>query len=81
MKTSSVLNNTTEETIEYNDLNSAIKREIETLPKTTRGIFILSRYNGFTNPEIAKQYCLSIKSVEYHLTKALKHLRLHLKHV
>jgi RNA polymerase sigma-70 factor (ECF subfamily) len=81
IKTGTTSDNSTEETIEFDDLNVAIKKEIQTLPKTTRHIFILSRFKGFSNSEIAEEYEVSVKAVEYHLTKALKHLRVYLKHV
>lgn len=81
IKTTSIAHNTTEESIAFQDLNIIIKKEIEVLPPTTRNIFVLSRLEGFSNSEIAKEYSFSIKAVEYHLTKALKHLRLHLKQI
>jgi len=73
--------NSTQDAVDYEDLNAAIAREIQALPDTTRGVFLLSRFDGSKNSEIAKQYSISVKAVEYHLTKALKHLRLHLKHL
>lgn len=73
-----VLCNTTEETLAFDELSSLVAQQIEQLPETTRKVFISSRFNGATIPEIAKESSLSIKAVEYHLTKALKHLRLRL---
>ena len=81
LKTFDVSHNSTQEEIEYEDLNAIINREIDTLPETTKSIFILSRFKGFSNSQIADHYSLSIKAVEYHVTKALKHLRLQLKHI
>jgi RNA polymerase sigma-70 factor (family 1) len=81
MEVSNDSNNSTEETVDFEDLSTAVNKEIEALPDTTRGVFVLSRFNGTKNSEIAKQYSISVKAVEYHLTKALKHLRLHLKHL
>ena len=81
MEVSTKSNNTTEETVDYEDLNTVINKEIQALPETTRGVFVLSRFDGSKNTEIAKEYSISVKAVEYHLTKALKHLRLHLKHL
>ncbi len=48
---------------------------LHTLPEQTREIFELSRYKEFTNPEIAEKVGLSVKSVEYHISKALQQLR------
>jgi RNA polymerase sigma-70 factor (ECF subfamily) len=55
-----------------------LTRQIEVMPETTRKVFTLSRMQGCTIPEIALEMKLSVKTVEYHLTKALKHLQLHL---
>lgn len=77
METSIVIN-PTEETIAFDEIRSRVHEEIKSLPETTQRIFILSRLNGFSIPEIASELSLSVKTVEYHLTKALKHLRLHL---
>jgi RNA polymerase sigma-70 factor (family 1) len=74
----SLVINSTEETIAFDEISSLVDQQIKTLPETTRQIFILSRIKGFSIPEIAKELSLSGKTVEYHLTKALKHLRLHL---
>jgi RNA polymerase sigma-70 factor (family 1) len=74
----SLVINSTEETIAFEEISSLVDQQIKTLPETTRKIFILSRIKGFSIPEIATELSLSVKTVEYHLTKALKHLRLHL---
>lgn len=74
--TEPVTANTTEQEIAYNELHALLDQQIETLPETTRRIFILSRLQGFTIPEIASQLQMPVKTVEYHLTKALKLLRL-----
>lgn len=45
----------------------------------TRQIFIMSRYENKTYPEIAAHFSLSVKSVEFHISKALKILKEKLK--
>lgn len=45
----------------------------------TRQIFIMSRYENKTYSEIADYFSLSVKSVEFHISKALKILRVKLK--
>ena len=67
--------NTTEEQVAFEEINSLVNQEIESLPETTRTIFILSRFRGFSVPEISTELSISGKAVEYHLTKALKYLR------
>jgi len=42
------------------------------LPAKTREIFLMHRFQGRTYLEIAGEFRLSIKSIEYHMNKALK---------
>ena len=56
-----------------------VEREIQNLPKKCSKVFLLSKKEGLTNNEIADYLGLSIKTVEGHLTKALKILRKKLK--
>ena len=49
------------------------------MPDKTRRIFIMSRYENKTYPEIAAHFSLSVKSVEFHISKALKILKVKLK--
>lgn len=72
--------NTTLHQVEYNETFHLIDTEINKLPDTTRKIFRLSRFERATNEEIASRLDLSVKSVEYHVTQALKKLRLRLKY-
>ncbi|MFC3199839.1 RNA polymerase sigma-70 factor [Parapedobacter deserti] len=48
------------------------------MPEQTRIIFNLSREQGFSNKEIADQIGKTEKTVEYHISKVLKLLRLRL---
>ena len=72
--------NTTQHQIEYEETFKLIDTEINKLPDTTQEIFRLSRFDKYTNEEIASRLHLSVKSVEYHVTQALKKLRLRLKY-
>ncbi|MDR1918213.1 MAG: RNA polymerase sigma-70 factor [Tannerellaceae bacterium] len=49
------------------------------LPEQTRLIFEMSQYEDKSNKEIADALGLSVKSIEYHITKVLKALRISLK--
>lgn len=69
----------TEEVMEFEDLNSAVELAVENLPEKSRQVFKLSRLEGRSNAEIARLLKVSEKAIEYHLTKSLKELRLHLK--
>lgn len=68
----------TEEEVSYSETLQLVNDEIEQLPNTTKKVFQLSRFDRYTNEEIAEQLRLSGKSVEYHITRALKRLRLRL---
>lgn len=70
--------NVTEQHVAYSELQELVQEQIQSLPDTTRQVFQLSRVNGSSIPEIATELQVSVKTVEYHLTKALKHLRLRL---
>lgn len=64
--------------ITFNELEFRINNYIEKLPEPTRTVFIKKRIENLKNSEVAALLNLSIKSVEAHMTKALKHLRLQL---
>jgi len=48
------------------------------LSEEQRKVFQLSRFGGLTYAEIATSLSISVKMVEYHMTRALKKLRLNL---
>jgi len=52
-----------------------LQGHIDQLPDRTKQVFMLSRYEQMTYIEIAKHLDISPKTVEYHLSKALKTLR------
>lgn len=60
-------------------LDQQIKGIVDTLPETCKLVFTYSRHQGKPNREIAKTMNIAEKTVEGHLTKALKILRLSLK--
>jgi RNA polymerase sigma-70 factor (ECF subfamily) len=68
----------TEEHIAYTDTLNVVNNEIDQLPVMTKTVFRLSRFDRYTNNEIADRLQLSGKAVEYHITRALKKLRLRL---
>ncbi|WP_236252863.1 RNA polymerase sigma-70 factor [Echinicola sp. 20G] len=65
----------TEETVLYNELSNQISYLVDRLPCQCREVYILSRKKGLKNKEIAKTLLISEKTVESHLTKALKFIR------
>lgn len=62
-----------------NELTENIRKAIESLPETYRETFTLSRFGEKTNVQIAEKLGISVKTVEYRISKALKILRLRLK--
>ena len=56
-----------------------MRQTLYQLPEQTRQAFILSRFKDKSNREIAEALGISVKGVEYHITKALKALRVALK--
>lgn len=61
------------------DLENSINLTFEHLPEKTALLFKQSRFEGKTNTELAEIHGLSIKAVEYHITKALKIFKENLK--
>ena len=49
------------------------------MPPQSREILMLSRYSNLPNKRIAEQLNVSLKTVEFHITKALRILRVELK--
>jgi len=54
------------------EIRDRIQNTLEKLPPKCAQIFHDSRFNGLSNKEIAQKYELSIKTVEKHISKALK---------
>jgi RNA polymerase sigma-70 factor (ECF subfamily) len=59
-------------------LQETITRIINDLPQKCREIFLLSRFEGKTNQEIADTLQLSVRTIEHQISKALKVLRKHI---
>ncbi|WP_138475465.1 RNA polymerase sigma-70 factor [Dyadobacter bucti] len=61
--------------IEYDELHQRIARTIDSLPSQCQRVFLLSRFEGKKNHEIATELGLALKTVEAHMAKALSQLR------
>lgn len=61
------------------EVQHLIDEALAEMPDKTRRAFVMSRYENKTYPEIASLLSLSVKSVEFHISKALKILRVRLK--
>lgn len=62
-----------------NELTENIQRAIDCLPDTYRDTFTLSRFGEKTNVQVAEELGISVKTVEYRISQALKILRRKLK--
>lgn len=69
---------TPESSIQFQELNTKIEQLLLKLPEQQRNIFIMSRWKGLTNAEIAENLRLSIRTVENQIYRAAKFIKLHL---
>lgn len=72
--TTSQVTYNTEEYISYRDLQNYLISLFESVSQKTKEIFFMSRFDGLTYPEIAGKMGISVKTVEYHISQALKML-------
>jgi len=61
------------------EVQEIVDKTLLSLPPQTRDIFIRSRYHNQNHKEIAEALGITTKTVEFHITKALKVLRVALK--
>jgi RNA polymerase sigma-70 factor (ECF subfamily) len=57
------------------DVEEIISRTMESMPEKTREAIHLSRNLGLSNKDIAQKLGITVKGVEFHITKALKIFR------
>jgi RNA polymerase sigma-70 factor (ECF subfamily) len=62
----------------YLEIQHIIRNTIEKLPPKIKDTFLLSRDKKLTNKEIAQKQNISIKTIEYRISKALSKLKLNL---
>jgi RNA polymerase sigma-70 factor (ECF subfamily) len=65
--------------IEYRDVKEKVDQLINKLPERQKEIFNLSRTEGLSHKEIAEKLGINTKTVEYHITLAVKYLKDNLK--
>jgi len=74
----SISDDQTEKDVLYNELHENVDRVLEILPDQQKDIFRMSRFDGFTNKEIAIKLGLSVRTVENQIYRALQTIRIKL---
>lgn len=70
---------TIDEESKHKIIEETLRKEIDRLPEKCRLVFQYSRELGMSNREIAEELQLSSKTVEAHITRAIRQLRSVLK--
>ena len=61
------------------EIQHIVNKALDKMPPQSREIFMLSRNSNLPTKKIAEQQNISLKTVEFHITKALRILRVELK--
>lgn len=64
-----------DQSAQFNQLFLTIQQAIDELPTQCQRVFLLSRFENLKNQQIADELGISLKTVEFHVTKALAFLR------
>jgi RNA polymerase sigma-70 factor (family 1) len=80
LQTTVASDNSTEEAVLLNELHVALEKEIQKLPPKRQQIFKMSRQENLSIKQVASHLGISEKTAENQLGKALKVLKVNLKH-
>ena len=61
--------------VQYQELKSRVEELINQLPERQKEVFVLSRTEGMSHKEIAAKMEITTKTVEYHISLAIKFLK------
>ena len=67
------------ETLQSNNLEVSYQKILSTMPEKRREVFLASRFDGLKYAEISEKLGISVKTVEAHMSAAIKQLREGLK--
>lgn len=65
----------TEEAVDTSERDARLWQAVNALPPKCREVFLMSKRDNYSYKEIAEALGISVKTVENHLTKAMKSLR------
>ena len=65
----------TQNTYHFSEVKSAVETAITKLPEKRKRVFMLSRFEGLANKEIARELNISEKTVEDHISHAVKFIK------
>ncbi len=71
----------TQEWLDFEELKELIEKTVKSLPAKCQLVYRLSKEHALSEKEIAQEMNISVKTVESHLSKAIKKLRTVLKQV
>lgn len=71
--------NETENRLNFHEVEEHLNNGMDKLPPKCREVFYLSRFEQLSNKEIASQLHISIKTVEGHVSHALRHFKTYFK--
>jgi len=71
----STLSSLNPEALFVEEIRNIIEHTISELPEQTREVFLMSRFQEINNEGIATRLNISVKGVEYHISKSLKILK------
>ncbi len=79
--TKSHLDNSTQEWLEFDELKAELYKAVAALPEKCRIVYRLSREEGLSQKQIASKLDISEKTVEAHIGKAIKRLKVVFNHL
>ena len=69
------IDDSTQQWLDFMELKEQLSKLVNDLPEKCRIVFIMSREEGHSHKEISKKLGISEKTIEGHLTKAIKLLK------
>lgn len=70
--------NNVKSAIDLLDLETQVEHILDTLPTKCQNVFYLSRIKQYNNHEIAQELNISVRTVETHISNALKHFKVYI---